>query len=404
MKRYLILSRMRFAGIFGIIACVLLAMSGLSSAQEVGLPNNPLTGRQIFMEKGCVKCHSIFGRGGRTGRDFGSSLAHLGPSGIFARMWNHSPEMSSLLKSNQKLPVFTEHEMADFIAFIYFLSYLDEEGDPARGQVVLKEKKCLACHQVGGQGTEVGPSLDKIRSYANPLSLAQRMWQYGLGMSALMTQMKVPRPEFKGTELIDLFAYLRQISNYRTDVFTYLTPGKPRVGEMLFEKKGCLECHRIGNKGKAVGPDITRVELHLGVTQIATLMWKHGPGMWGEMKQTGKELPVFEVNELADLVAYLYYLKFTRQEGDFIGGQRVFIEKRCVQCHAINGVGGNVATDLARSEKTLNYIRITTYMWNHNEQMRALMKKMDFPMPRFSESEMTDLFTYLLGSRKEDEK
>lgn len=389
--------------ILGTISCMLFGIGALSSGQELGLPNNPLAGQKIFLEKGCIKCHSIFGKGGKIGRDFGKTLVHRGPAGIFAMMWNHSPEMSKLMQKIQKMPVFSEHEMADFIAFIYFLGYLDEEGEPERGHAVLKDKQCLACHKVGGEGGEIGPPLDEIRSYANPLTLAQRMWRYGVGMSAEISALGVERPEFAGSELIDLFSYLREISDYKTDVLSYLIPGRPVVGEKLFEEKNCLQCHRIGSKGKAVGPDITRTELHVGVTQIATLMWKHGPEMWEQMRELEIARPLFDNNELADLVAYLYYLKFTEQSGDFNVGKQLFIKKECVQCHSIRGIGGNVAKDLALSPKTENYIKITAAMWNHNRQMQMLMGKMGVPIPRFSEQEMTDLFFYLSSSRKEYE-
>ena len=404
MKNYLALPPAGITSLLGIMSCILIFMSALSSAQEIELPNDPLMGQKVFVKKGCIKCHSIFGGGGKMGRDFGKTLVNLGTAGILARMWNHSPEMSSLLKKNHKMPVFSEREMANFIAFIYFLGYLDEEGAPEKGRKVLKDKKCLACHKIGGEGKAIGPSLDKIRSYANPLSLAQRMWRYGARMSTVMADMGIQRPEFIGSEIIDLFAYLREISEYKTDAFSYLTPGRPTVGERLFEEKNCFKCHRIGNKGKALGPDITRTQLQISVTQIATLLWNHGPRMWEEMEKKGINRPLFVDNELADLVAYLYYLKYTRQSGDFITGQQLFIKKRCVKCHAVRGYGGNIAIDLAKTDGVDNYIKITTSMWNHNEKMRMLMEKMGLPMPRFNEKEMTDLFFFLVSSRIKHEK
>jgi cytochrome c2 len=378
-------------------------VSAISFGQEVELPNDPLAGEKVFVNKGCVKCHSIFGKGGKIGRDLGKTQTHRGPTGIFAMMWNHSPEMGKLMQKPQKMPIFSEQEMADFMAFLYFLSYLDERGEAEKGRTVLEQKKCLACHKVGGEGRKVGPDLDKIKSHAHPLSLIQSIWNHGISMSAKMSALGIQRPKFTGSDIVDLFAYLREISAHETDASTYLTPGKPKVGERVFEEKACFQCHEMGNKGKAVGPDLTRVDFHFGVTQIAATMWNHGPKILKEMEKLKIESPIFKENEMADLVAYLYFLNFIGQSGDVEEGKLLFTKKECVKCHAMRGHGGNVGPDLALSEKTKNYIKITTAMWNHNQKMRILMDKVGVPMPRFSEKEMKDLFFYLSTESMKDE-
>jgi mono/diheme cytochrome c family protein len=405
MKAYLNKAMGRFVMIIGLINFILFMVGAISLGQEIELPNDPLAGRRVFVEKGCVKCHSIFSKGGKVGRDLGKTLIEQGPTGIFAMMWNHSPEMSKLMQKPKKMPIFSEQEMSDLIAYFYFLGYLDEEGEAEKGRMVLKHKQCLACHKVGGEGGKVGPPLDMLRSYANPLSLAQRIWRYGIRMSAVMSILGVHRPEFTGSEIVDLFAYLREISAYKTDVFTYLTPGRPTVGKRLFEEKGCAQCHKIGNnKGKAAIPDLTRVDFHGGATQIAGRMWKHGPKILAKMEEREIAPPIFEENEMADLVAYLYFLNFIEQSGDLETGKRLFTRKRCVKCHSIRGDGGNAGPDLALSDRTGNYIKITTAMWNHNEKMRILMDKMGVPMPRFNEKEMKDLFFYLSIDRMKYEQ
>ena len=389
----------RFVMIIGLIHWILFIVSGLCLAQEIALPHDPLAGRDVFVSKGCVKCHSIFSKGGKIGRDLGKTLIKQGPTDIFAMMWNHTPEMGKLMQNLQKMPIFSEQEMADLIAYFYFLGYLDELGDVEKGRMVLKDKECLKCHKVGGEGGEIGPILDKIKSYANPLSLAQRIWRYGIKMSAEMSALGIQRPEFSGSEVVDLFAYLQEISNYETDPSAYLTPGRPKVGERLFEEKDCFRCHKIGNKGEAIGPDLTMVDFHGGVTQIAARMWKHGPKIWKKMREMQIQRPMFDENEMADLVAYLYFLSFVEQSGDAEAGKKLFTKKGCVECHSIRGQGGNVGPDLALSDKTKNYITSTTAMWNHNSKMRILMEKMGIPMPRFNQKEMKDLFFYLSNQR-----
>jgi len=385
------------------IAFALLQIQGGLRAQDVSLPNDPLAGQKVFVNKGCVNCHALFGRGGGVGRDLGKTQADRGPAGIVAMMWNHSPEMNQVMQRPQEMPVFKESEMADIIAFIYFLNYLDQPGDAASGQRLVQEKKCLSCHKVGGAGGLIAPPLDKVKSFANPLSLAQRMWNHGIGMSSTMAARGIAVPNLEGADLVDIFAYLRETSSINNVESTFLIPGKPSVGRKLFEEKGCLNCHAVGDEGSDIGPDLTRSEFHMGVTQIAAKLWQHGPKMWEKMRELEIELPTFEGNEMADLVAYLYYLNFVNLTGDTVSGKAIFSRKGCIECHSIRGLGGNVAADLATSEHTANYIKAATAMWNHNRRMRQLMAKVGVAMPRFSENEMKDLLAYLRSERLKNE-
>lgn len=383
----------------GVVGLILSIFGGPSSAQEIALPNDPLAGQRVFVKKGCVKCHSIFGEGGKVGRDLGKTLTHLGPAGIFAMMWSHSPEMGKLMQKPRKMPIFSEQEMADFIAFIYFLRYLDKPGEAEKGRMILKHKRCLVCHRVDGEGGDVGPPLDRTKNYAHPLSLARTIWNHGVKMSAKMSALGIQRPRYSGSEIVDIFAYLREVNQYNMDATTYLRPGRPKVGERLFEAKGCVQCHKIGSRDKAAGSDLARVDFHAGATEIAARMWNHGPKIWEKMEEGGIKPPIFEEGEMADLSAYLYFLNFTEQRGDIEAGKGLFTRKGCVKCHSIRGHGGNVASDLARSDRTETYIKTTTAMWNHNQKMRILMEKVGVPMPRLEEKEMRDLFFYLKAER-----
>jgi len=399
MKSYLNKAIARFVIPISLIFIGSIAFFSVCFSQEVKPPADPLAGRKVFVNKGCVNCHSIYGKGGKVGRDLGRTLTHLGPTGIFAMMWNHSPEMAKLMQKPQRMPTFSEQEMTDLMAFIYFLRYFDQKGDAEKGRMVLKRKRCLRCHKVGRAGGSIGPPLDKVRNYAPPLSLAQTMWNHGMKMSAKISALGVQRPTFTGPEIRDLFAYLGEVNTHNMDTITYLKPGRPQVGERLFADKGCVQCHKIGNKGKSVGPDLTRVDFHGGVTQIAATLWNHSPKMLARMEEREIAPPIFEENEMADLAAYLYFLDFTEQKGDVEEGKGLFTRKGCVKCHAIKGEGGNVGPDLARSDRTVDYIKTTAAMWNHNQKMRILMEKVGVPMPRFDEKEMRDLFFYLRTER-----
>jgi len=46
------------------------------------------------------------------------------------------------------------------------------------------------------------------------------------------------------------------------------------------------------------------------LTQIASIIWNKGPVVLGKMSQTQIGIPKFTSKEMADLIAYLYFLHF----------------------------------------------------------------------------------------------
>lgn len=99
---------------------------------EVGLvlpPMNAERGRQIFLEKGCVACHSVNGVGG----DVGPALdANLMPSPMnafefAARMWRGAPAMSAMQQAEFGGVIELDgRELADLVAFAH------DEGEQKR--------------------------------------------------------------------------------------------------------------------------------------------------------------------------------------------------------------------------------------------------------------------------------
>ena len=112
-----------------------------------------------------------------------------------------------------------------------------------------------------------------------------------------------------------------------------------------------------------------------------------------------KELEIdplkFEGNQMADIIAYLYFLEFQRQTGDPAHGKELVEAKGCTKCHTLGGKGGTSGPDLSRSQRLSNYITVAAAMWNHNLDMQKRMKEMNIPFPRFAEHEMLDVLAYI---------
>lgn len=365
------------------------------------LPHDPLAGRKVFIEKGCPKCHAIWGEGGSLGPDLGKVGVWRSVMELAGVLWNHSPEMIEKMRERRIVrPAISTDEMADLAAFLYFLNYFDQPGDASKGEWLFTHKGCIECHNVGGQGGHVGPALDGYKRFASPLFLARAMWTHNAGMARRMVQGSVKRPEFTDGELAHIFAYIQGASTAPETAPIYMVPGSPVRGEAVFKDKGCVRCHAIRGSGGQVGPDLGHEELHRSVTEIAGLMWNHEPGMTARMETLGIPLPQFTDQELSDLIAYLFFLQYFDPPGDSVKGQGLYMEKGCILCHyAPRGAEKLLAPDLSRSSALASPLALSSAMWNHAPAMEAQIRERGLPWPRFREGEVRDLVEYLRSTR-----
>jgi mono/diheme cytochrome c family protein len=312
-------------------------------------------------------------------------------------MWNHSPGMEHVFQEKRvPRPRFEPSEMASLLSFLYYLGSLDPPGDAAAGARLFSEKRCQQCHSLGGKGGSIGPALDGYSRYTSPLFLTAALWKRGKPMAEVMEKQKVPRPTFQGNDIADLLAYIRAAGGGTERV--YVPPGRPKAGEKLFTEKRCVECHSVRGHGGNVGPDLG-IALKGSLMRIAGSMWNHGPKMWAKMVEHGIDVPALSVEEMSDLVSYLYFLQFIDPPGDARRGLAVYKEKRCGTCHALRGVGEKVGPDLATVEKLDTSLEVITGMWNHAATMEEVMVGANVAWPILKGGEMADLIAYLLQAR-----
>ncbi|RMF94259.1 MAG: hypothetical protein D6736_00320, partial [Nitrospinota bacterium] len=223
----------------------------------------------------------------------------------------------------------------------------------------------------------------------------QAMWNHGPAMAEKMKSLGIPTPQFQGNEMADLIAYLRTVGTAEIQERVYLPPGNPKKGAELFRQKGCSNCHAVGNEEGKIGPNLSEKEYRRSLPQIAGIMWNHGPQMWEQVREMGLEWPTFTANEMADLITYLYFLRYLDQPGNRLAGKRLFQEKGCVECHSLQGKGGKIGPDLARSSLLSSPLELATAMWNHAPTMKQVLTEQGKPWPRFQDDEMRDLVEYI---------
>lgn len=94
---------------------------------------------------------------------------------------------------------------------------------------------------------------------------------------------------------------------------------------------------------------------------------------------------------------------FAQEGSDFpsnpISGRIVFEEKRCMECHAIDGYGGNLGPDLGREKYFGSFYDLASRLWNHAPQMAVRSDFMEKDWPTMTKSEIKQLTSYLFYLR-----
>lgn len=377
------------------LVVVLLGLAALAAAQPMFTPGeDPAAGSRVFGTKGCVQCHAIKGLGGRVGPDLGRTERPRSFYHLAAQLWNHAPKMADRMRElGIARPRLDARESADLVAFLFTVDYFDRPGDAESGRRLFTDKRCVTCHQRGGAGGVVGPSLDNLGERATPIYLASAMWNHGPQMSDAMRARGIPRPTFKGNELRDLLAYLATPGTVG-DERVYVLPGSANNGRRLFIDKGCLECHSVRRVGGHVGPDLADRALGSSVLDLAAQMWNKAPAMTAAMQARAIPTPQLRPGEMADILAFLYSVRYLSPGGDPGRGALIADTKGCMSCHGT----GSRAGDLRRT-RGLEAPAILAGLWNHSFIGDAPARRERAAWAPVTDSEMLDLISFLQAGR-----
>jgi mono/diheme cytochrome c family protein len=314
-------------------------------------------------------------------------------------MWNHLPKMSEQMrKAGIARPQLSPSEAGDLIAFLYTANYFEQAADPKAGRQVFAQKRCITCHQVGGTGGVIGPSLDSLGQYNSPIFFAAAMWNHGPSMAEAMRAQGIERPSFNQAEFRSLLAFIKSASPASGKEPLYILPGRPDQGQKLFVEKGCIECHSVKGRGGQAGGELAQRANRLSMVQFALSMWNKAPAMIKEMNRRKIALPQLQASEMADIIAYLYSVQYFAGPGDVRRGQELLASKGCLNCHSVAGRGGKVGPDFARTKELDQPVTIVAAMWNHASGMAEKMGEKSLAWPLFTEQEMGDLVAYLQTS------
>ncbi|NQU47345.1 MAG: c-type cytochrome [Planctomycetes bacterium] len=362
-------------------------------------------GRRVYVQKDCVECHAVMGSGGTIGPDLAEVGKGRSHHRLVTKLWDHLPLMvESFSEEGLVWPNFTDKEMQDLGAYLFYLNFFDKPGNYNRGKLNFTGKGCVDCHSIGNSGGSVGPALDEFGSSASSLDLVARMWSHGPAMVRTQRERNAEVPKFKGTEVADLMAYLKG-SSLKAARVPFQRPGNPDRGRNIFEQKQCALCHAVRGEGggEIKGPDLVDVDLNKSVPEIAGVLWNHGPLIWDTMVKRGAAIPPFTVDEIADLLAYLFYIDYEEETGDAKKGEQLFNSRSCGDCHLEAKEDDNKAPIVSQLSEVVKHGSFAAALWNHGPRMLESMDEELIAWPKFSEDEMRNLTFFLRQSYVEVE-
>jgi len=388
----------------GSAVAVMSAQKPVSVVLSVALPDEPTAGARLFVQKGCVRCHALGGDEVRMGPDLGRIRFPGTAIDLAGSFWNHAPVMAEKMREAKiQQPTLDSGEMADLLAFLtayrYYVAQIGGPANPVAGRKIFEEKHCSGCHGEAATFDKKGPSLARYRGRMSAIVLAQTMWNHGSEMAQVMQASGIAWPVFAGGEMGDLLAYLQIGSSGTSSDRVYFEPGSPRRGQVLFGSKGCLHCHAIAGVGGHPGPDLgDRGRDLLGsVASIAGLMWNHSRPMEAESRRRGLARVTFSGQEMADIIAYLYFVNYASVKAVPAHGAQIFNEK-CAACHSAGG-GTRLGPDLLAVKQLDDPIALFAAMWNHSPRMEQELRRRGLSWPRFAQGEAADLAAFLVSKR-----
>jgi cytochrome c2 len=350
----------------------------------------------FFGDKQCGICHSVDGSGGRVAPDLsGTHPGNPAMGWLVTVLWNHGPGMwRQIRKGNNPYPQLNSQQMADILAFLYQASSIDRAGDPGSGQRVFSQKGCVHCHAVGGSGGKAAPELSRIAAGGDANDWACAMLNHAGSMIAPIRSTLGQWPQFTGTEMNDLIAYV-SLSVPRPATNARQIPGNAERGWSVFQSR-CMQCHSVRGQGGNVGPELgPEHELPLTTAQFASVFWNHAPEMLQHSRESGTPPPLLQGREMADLLTFLASLRYFEPTGSAIVGKRVFSERGCAACHGSMAEGTQLGPGLKSGAEAFTTVSFTAALWRHGPRMIDRAEELGLPWPTLQATDIGDLVSFL---------
>ncbi|MFY9728420.1 MAG: c-type cytochrome [Bryobacteraceae bacterium] len=355
-----------------------IVLASIAPAAEMVL-GDARRGAQLFETEQCIRCHNVKGVGAHLAPDLGRRIDRdYTPTVMASLMWNHAPDMWAGMKKQGIVKAELSRESAaDLFAYFVSARYFEKPGDAGRGKLAFAQAHCASCHGITTSPNPAAPPVDKWESLADPVVLAQQMWNHGHAMREAFAKRKLAWVALTAQELTDILVYLQNLPETKALAHNFLFPPSD-TGAVLFQSKGCAACH-VGKLALE-----TRLR-NQTLTQIAVDMWNHQPSMKNPPPQLSQE-------EMRQIIGFIWAKQYFRGDGNADRGKKVFKEENCATCHNDPASG---APNLAKGKNAYSDITMVSVLWEHGPRMLETMERRDISWPHFTAQQMADLIAYL---------
>ncbi len=258
-------------------------------------PGDAGRGKRAFEKLGCQGCHGLTESANGNAKPVSQWQALTDPIALLDAMWNHRSDMLAATASKGvALPQLSAQQLTDML--VYLRNQPGTRGQTGvfridaggSGAQVFQSAGCAQCHQT-------------VEALANAVQgqtlteIAAEMWNH----VPVMAKAGAPAVKLDPGQMRDL------VSSFWAAKF-FQDAGHPASGSRVFAGKNCTVCHNDASSG---APRLPIQGRDFSGAAMISALWRHGPRMLDQMKTKGLEWPRFEGTQMADLIAYLDYIK-----------------------------------------------------------------------------------------------
>ncbi|MBT8194780.1 MAG: c-type cytochrome [Acidimicrobiia bacterium] len=294
----------------------------------------------------------------------------------------------------------------------------------AEGSRLFEEAGCRGCHRLDGWGNQLGPDLDDS-AHGKPRT-PEWLLKHFLDPSKLVPESAMPQYGFseEEAEALTLFMMSRRMAPVSGYHASRRILESAELGAKLFQAKGCVGCHSIGETGADTGPALDHV-----VTR-RTESWLLAHFRDPQAVSPGTVMPQFGFTD-AEAHSLVLFLRRVHEQGpSAVGiplqlsteqrGEKLYKRYGCRGCHGPAGEGGvpNRNSESGEQVPPLKYVEEGYTLVELKERIRdgvPVVNKLDpnGPEPpltmaafggRLTESQLDDLVAYLVSLYPEGEE
>lgn len=179
-----------------------------------------IRGKDLWDKNNCMGCHTLLGEGAYYAPELTRVYERRGPE--FIRSMLKDPQ--AMYPGQRKMVQynFNPEEIEDLVAFFQWIGGMDLNGFPPKPDLALAQattsdsvaeapttfkQMCVACHSVRGQGGQIGPALDGVKTRRDTEYLTN--WLHD--PLAIKPDSRMPKLPLTEEDITTLVSYLQTL-------------------------------------------------------------------------------------------------------------------------------------------------------------------------------------------------